>query len=164
MDSCLCSYTNVTKSFSWKGNLKNDLLWQKRKKGRKKGEGEKKGRRRKRRVIFFYFILTLTPSLTKSVLLDNFLKLILATSKSFKWWSYESLEKILNISKPQFLHLTCSRSHRYYGMEPALEPRQSESKTYMFNCYFIFLPSYESHLITQLGPAFKPFKHEIFKE
>lgn len=99
-----------------------------------------------------------------SVALDKFLKLILTTMESYKWWSCESLGNTHNTSKPQYLHLTCSRLHRYYGMEPAAESRQFDSKTHTFNHYIIFLPSYEAHLITQLGPAFKSFKHEIFKE
>lgn len=71
---------------------------------------------------------------------------------------------IHKISKPQFLHLTCSRSHGYYGMEPAIEPRLPASKAYTCNHYIILLPPQEVHLITQLGPAFKSVKHEIFKE
>lgn len=49
-------------------------------------------------------------------------------------------ERFIKSLKSQFLHLTCSRLHRYYGMGPTGELGQPGSKAYMCNHYIALLP------------------------
>lgn len=90
-----------------KGKHEIELLFQKRIGGKREweakgGEKEKKkirkerrGRKGREKKLFPFTHQILTPSLTKSVPLDKFLKIRLTIMKSYKWWSCESLGKII---------------------------------------------------------------------